>query len=114
MIQPEPEDLPRDIPLDSVEVVRYDEKRSKSEGKGKVPTEIELVLEQTQQGVDYTTKVGISSLLKCTFAIRQVAYVDVPDALVEYLQIGEKTSGSSLNTLLHVSWTYMERGVIMG
>ncbi|GJR99105.1 hypothetical protein Tco_0315614 [Tanacetum coccineum] len=42
-------DLPRDIPLDSVVVLRY-EKRSKSENKGKVPTEMELVLEQTQQG----------------------------------------------------------------
>ncbi|GJX57094.1 hypothetical protein Tco_0286991 [Tanacetum coccineum] len=41
-------DLPRDIPLDSVVVLRY-EKRSKSKNKGKVPTEMELVLEQTQQ-----------------------------------------------------------------
>ncbi|GJY40679.1 hypothetical protein Tco_0427949 [Tanacetum coccineum] len=41
-------DLPRDIPLDSVVVLRY-EKRSKSENKGRVQTEIELVLEQTQQ-----------------------------------------------------------------
>ncbi|GJW65896.1 hypothetical protein Tco_0117780 [Tanacetum coccineum] len=39
----------RDIPLDSVVVLRY-EKRSKSDNKGNVPTEIELVLEQTQQG----------------------------------------------------------------
>ncbi|GJW59734.1 hypothetical protein Tco_0109069 [Tanacetum coccineum] len=45
-------DLPRDIPLDSVVVLRY-EKRSKSENKGKVPTEMELVLEQTQQGTSY-------------------------------------------------------------
>ncbi|GJU64472.1 hypothetical protein Tco_1246307 [Tanacetum coccineum] len=45
-------DLPRDIPLDSVVVLRY-EKRSKSENKGKVPTEMELVLEQTQQGAYY-------------------------------------------------------------
>ncbi|GKB18013.1 retrovirus-related pol polyprotein from transposon TNT 1-94 [Tanacetum coccineum] len=45
-------DLPRDIPLDSVVVFRY-EKRSKSENKGKVPTEMELVLEQTQQGTGY-------------------------------------------------------------
>ncbi|GKA38419.1 retrovirus-related pol polyprotein from transposon TNT 1-94 [Tanacetum coccineum] len=44
-------DLPRDIPLDSVVVLRY-EKRSKSENKGKVPTEMELVLEQTQQVSD--------------------------------------------------------------
>ncbi|GJU32678.1 hypothetical protein Tco_1176267 [Tanacetum coccineum] len=34
-------DLPRDVPLDSVVVLRY-EKRSKSENKGKVPTEMEL------------------------------------------------------------------------
>nr|GEY75493.1 reverse transcriptase domain-containing protein [Tanacetum cinerariifolium] len=45
-------DLPRDIPLDSVEVLRYD-KRSKSEIKGKVPTEMELVLEQTQHGTSH-------------------------------------------------------------
>ncbi|GJV95851.1 putative reverse transcriptase domain-containing protein [Tanacetum coccineum] len=45
-------DLPRDIPLVSVEVLRF-EKRSKSENKGKVPTEMELVLEQTQQGTSY-------------------------------------------------------------
>ncbi|GKD89273.1 hypothetical protein Tco_1364780, partial [Tanacetum coccineum] len=41
-------DLPKDIPLDSVVVLRY-EKRSKSKIKGKVPTEMELVLEKTQQ-----------------------------------------------------------------
>ncbi|GKB93675.1 hypothetical protein Tco_0979812 [Tanacetum coccineum] len=45
-------DLPRDIPLDSVVVLRY-EKRSKSKNMGKVPTEMELVLEQTQQGTSY-------------------------------------------------------------
>ncbi|GKA15053.1 ATP-dependent DNA helicase PIF1-like protein [Tanacetum coccineum] len=45
-------DLPRDILLDSVVVLRY-EKRSKSENKGKVPTKMELVLEQTQQGTSY-------------------------------------------------------------
>ncbi|GKE54488.1 hypothetical protein Tco_1489644 [Tanacetum coccineum] len=41
-------DLPMDILLDSVVVLRY-EKRSKSENKGRVLTEMELVLEQTQQ-----------------------------------------------------------------
>ncbi|GJU92972.1 hypothetical protein Tco_1317728, partial [Tanacetum coccineum] len=50
-------DLPRDIPLDSVVVLRY-EKRSKSENKGKVPTEMELVLEQTQQGTSYEVSVS--------------------------------------------------------
>ncbi|GJS13957.1 ribonuclease H-like domain-containing protein [Tanacetum coccineum] len=50
-------DLPRDIPLDSVVVLRY-EKRSKGENKGKVPTEMELVLEQTQQGSSYEVSVS--------------------------------------------------------
>ncbi|GKA70972.1 hypothetical protein Tco_0777111 [Tanacetum coccineum] len=50
-------DLPKDIPLDSVEVFRYDEKRSKSENKGKVPTEMELILEQTQQEHQSDTQV---------------------------------------------------------
>ncbi|GJY10773.1 hypothetical protein Tco_0378958 [Tanacetum coccineum] len=43
-------DLPKDIPLVSVKVHRYDIKRSKSENNGIMPAEIELVLEQTQQG----------------------------------------------------------------
>ncbi|GJV48754.1 hypothetical protein Tco_1438966 [Tanacetum coccineum] len=50
-------DLPRDIPLDSVVVLRY-EKRSKSRNKGKVPTKMELVLEQTQQGTSYEVSVS--------------------------------------------------------
>ncbi|GKB48721.1 hypothetical protein Tco_0899474 [Tanacetum coccineum] len=48
--------LEMDIPLDSVVVLRY-EKRSKSENKGKVLTEMELVLEQTQQGTSYEVSV---------------------------------------------------------
>ncbi|GKA30278.1 hypothetical protein Tco_0716583 [Tanacetum coccineum] len=57
-------DLPRDIPLDSVVVLRY-EKRSKSENKGKVPTEMELVPEQTQQGTSYevSAETGLVHLL---------------------------------------------------
>ncbi|GJU15403.1 hypothetical protein Tco_1143369 [Tanacetum coccineum] len=50
-------DLPRDIPLDSIVVLRY-EKRSKCENKGKVPTEMELVMEQTQQGTSYEVSVS--------------------------------------------------------
>nr|GEV93718.1 retrovirus-related Pol polyprotein from transposon TNT 1-94 [Tanacetum cinerariifolium] len=41
-----------DILLDSIVVLRC-EKRSKSDNKGRVPTEMELVLEQTQQGSSY-------------------------------------------------------------
>ncbi|GJR59399.1 reverse transcriptase domain-containing protein [Tanacetum coccineum] len=50
-------DLPRDIPLDSIVVLRY-AKRSKSENKGKVLIEMELVLEQTQQGTSYEVSVS--------------------------------------------------------
>ncbi|GJV39785.1 retrovirus-related pol polyprotein from transposon TNT 1-94 [Tanacetum coccineum] len=50
-------DLPRDILLDSVVVLRY-EKRIKSEIKGKVSTEMELVLEQTQQGTSHEVSVS--------------------------------------------------------
>nr|GEW70699.1 retrovirus-related Pol polyprotein from transposon TNT 1-94 [Tanacetum cinerariifolium]GEY61252.1 retrovirus-related Pol polyprotein from transposon TNT 1-94 [Tanacetum cinerariifolium] len=44
-------------PLDSVVVLRY-EKRSKSKNKRKVPTEMELVLEQIQQGTSYEVSVS--------------------------------------------------------
>ncbi|GJU69288.1 hypothetical protein Tco_1255547 [Tanacetum coccineum] len=50
-------DLPRDNSLVSVEVLRHD-KRSKSENKGKVSTEMELVLEQTQQGSSHEVSVS--------------------------------------------------------
>ncbi|GKD59397.1 hypothetical protein Tco_1296906 [Tanacetum coccineum] len=43
-------DLPRDIPLDRIEVLRYDTKGVKVR-KGKMRTKTELTLEQTQQGV---------------------------------------------------------------
>ncbi|GJT14818.1 retrovirus-related pol polyprotein from transposon TNT 1-94 [Tanacetum coccineum] len=49
-------DLPKDIPLDSVVVLRY-ETMNKSENKGKVPTEMDLVLEKTQQGTSYEVSV---------------------------------------------------------
>ncbi|GJW39545.1 hypothetical protein Tco_0065390 [Tanacetum coccineum] len=54
-------DLPRDIPLDNVVLLRY-EKGSKSENKRKVPTEMELTLEQTQQGVSYEVWVSIEGV----------------------------------------------------
>ncbi|GJZ08344.1 hypothetical protein Tco_0542627 [Tanacetum coccineum] len=49
-----------------------------------------------QEGRDAIGKTGISALVKCTFAIRQLAYGAVPDSLDEYLQIGEKTSRDCL------------------
>nr|GFB97072.1 hypothetical protein [Tanacetum cinerariifolium] len=47
----------RDIPLDSVVVLRYD-KNSKTKNKGRVPTEMELVLEQTHQGSSYEVSIS--------------------------------------------------------
>ncbi|GJU37485.1 hypothetical protein Tco_1185839 [Tanacetum coccineum] len=51
-------DLLRENPLVSVKVLRYDIKRSKSENKGIVPIEMELVLEQTQQGTSHEVSVS--------------------------------------------------------
>ncbi|GJU97471.1 ALP1-like protein [Tanacetum coccineum] len=45
---------------------------------------------------DCTGKLGISPLIKCTSAIRQLAYGTVPDALDEYLQMGHAISRQSL------------------
>ncbi|GKA60961.1 hypothetical protein Tco_0760368 [Tanacetum coccineum] len=56
-------DLPRDNPLVSVEVLRYNIKRSKSENKGIVPTEMELVLEQTQQGSSHDVSIVVMDLV---------------------------------------------------
>nr|GEX40019.1 hypothetical protein [Tanacetum cinerariifolium] len=49
MIQPELKGSTRGYPLVSVEVL-MDDKRSKSENMGIVPTKMELILEHTQQG----------------------------------------------------------------
>ncbi|GJR19042.1 protein translocase subunit SecA2, chloroplastic isoform X1 [Tanacetum coccineum] len=48
------------------------------------------------QGRDAVGKAGISALVKCTSAIRQLAYDAVPDSLDEYLQIDDKTSRDCL------------------
>nr|GFB03592.1 hypothetical protein [Tanacetum cinerariifolium] len=57
MIQSEPEGSTQGYPLVSVEVIRYD-KRSKSEYVGIVPTEMELILEYTQQGISHEVSVS--------------------------------------------------------
>nr|GEV02554.1 hypothetical protein [Tanacetum cinerariifolium] len=45
---------------------------------------------------DAVGKAGVSALVKCISAIRQLAYDAVPDSLDEYLQIGDKTSRDCL------------------
>ncbi|GKA23745.1 hypothetical protein Tco_0709778 [Tanacetum coccineum] len=46
--------------------------------------------------LDCTGKIGISALVKCTFAICQMAYATIPDALNEYLQMGATTARDNL------------------
>nr|GEX52263.1 hypothetical protein [Tanacetum cinerariifolium] len=48
-----------------------------------------------EQTIDCTERVGISSLMKSTSAIRQMAYKSVPDSLDEYLQMGATTTRKS-------------------
>ncbi|GJS49921.1 retrovirus-related pol polyprotein from transposon TNT 1-94 [Tanacetum coccineum] len=55
-----------------------------------------LMLLVLLEGCHAVRKAGISALVKCTFAIRQLAYAAVPDSLDEYLQISEKTSRDCL------------------
>ncbi|GJY88358.1 ethylene-responsive transcription factor 3-like protein [Tanacetum coccineum] len=49
-----------------------------------------------QQTIDVVGRCDISTLLKCTSEIRQLAYGAVPDSLDEYLQIG---SNNDINVL---------------
>nr|GFA29982.1 hypothetical protein [Tanacetum cinerariifolium] len=57
MIQPEPDGSTQGYSLVSVEVLRYD-KRSKSKNMGIVATEMELILEHTQQGISHEVSVS--------------------------------------------------------
>ncbi|GJY54208.1 ALP1-like protein [Tanacetum coccineum] len=58
----------------------------------KIVREVTYAFPFIQQTNDCTRKVGISSLMKCTSAIRQMAYGGVPDALDEYLQMDATTA----------------------
>ncbi|GJX75171.1 ALP1-like protein [Tanacetum coccineum] len=51
---------------------------------------------------DCTGQRSISALMKCTFAVRQLAYGCVPDSLDEYLQMGAKTARDSLRIFFKV------------
>nr|GEV00364.1 hypothetical protein [Tanacetum cinerariifolium] len=51
---------------------------------------------------DCTGQRGISSLMKCTSAIRQMAYGSVPDSLDEYLQMGATIARKSLQNFCKV------------
>nr|GEV59968.1 retrovirus-related Pol polyprotein from transposon TNT 1-94 [Tanacetum cinerariifolium] len=71
-------DLPKDISLVSVKVLRYDTKKSKCENKGRVPTEMELILEQTQQGISH--EVSKDSILQAGNPINEILLkLNLPD-----------------------------------
>nr|GEV18553.1 hypothetical protein [Tanacetum cinerariifolium] len=91
---------PRDIPLDSLVVLRY-EKRSKSENKGKVPTEMELVLEQTQQGFSYEVSFtsNIATALICLATNRTFNFSKmIFDGMVKNLDSAPSTSPPHLSS----------------
>nr|GFB60003.1 hypothetical protein [Tanacetum cinerariifolium] len=51
-------DLPRNTPLDRVEVLGMIEKKEQCVHKGIVPTKMELVLEQSQQGSSHEVSIS--------------------------------------------------------
>ncbi|GJU22184.1 ALP1-like protein [Tanacetum coccineum] len=55
-----------------------------------------------QQRDDCAGHHGISALMKCTSAIRQLAYECVPNSLDEYLQMGAKTARKCLEIFCKV------------
>ncbi|GKC61834.1 ALP1-like protein [Tanacetum coccineum] len=55
-----------------------------------------------QERYDCTGQRSISALMKCTSAIRQMAYGAVPDSLDEYLQMGATTARDSLRIFCKV------------
>ncbi|GKD93994.1 hypothetical protein Tco_1373831, partial [Tanacetum coccineum] len=52
------------------------EKRSKSANKGKVPTEMELVLEQTQQGTSYEVSAETGSIHLLSRITKMIADIE--------------------------------------
>ncbi|GJW50743.1 ALP1-like protein [Tanacetum coccineum] len=69
-------------------------KKTTASSSGNKKKGVEPTIEKTE--FDAVGKAGISTLVKCTSAIRQLAHAAVPDSLDEYLQIGEKTSRDCL------------------
>nr|GEV66634.1 hypothetical protein [Tanacetum cinerariifolium] len=68
--------------LESVEVLRYD-KRSKSENMGKVQTEMELILEHTQQGISHEVSGCKTYALQPTTSIVKVAHTTRHGGMLE-------------------------------
>nr|GFA12277.1 hypothetical protein [Tanacetum cinerariifolium] len=63
-----------------------------------------------RQRYDATSRNSIGSILKCTSAIRQLAYDTTPDAFDEYLQIVERTSRECLDNFTKcIHFLYVEK-----
>nr|GEU40953.1 hypothetical protein [Tanacetum cinerariifolium] len=75
-------DLPRDTLQVSVEVLRYGIKRSKSENNGILSTEMELVLEQTQQGTSHEISGPAGRPFRCVSDILELRLEEHWDMLV--------------------------------
>ncbi|GJX68949.1 hypothetical protein Tco_0304676 [Tanacetum coccineum] len=62
----------------------------------KIVREVTDASQNFQERYDCMGQRSISALMKCTFAIFQMAYGAVPDALDKYLQMGATTARDSL------------------
>ncbi|GJS63358.1 hypothetical protein Tco_0677922 [Tanacetum coccineum] len=86
-------DLPRDIPLDTIEVLRYDTKGVKWE-KRIMPTKTELLLEQTQQGAsDEVLIVIMDPVMQCTTLPSHLRFLALGWLLEE----------------IHATWAHLEK-----
>nr|GEW28669.1 hypothetical protein [Tanacetum cinerariifolium] len=112
-------DLPKDNPQVSVEVLRYDIKRSKSENKGIVPTAMELVLEQTQQ--DTSHEVSNVQSVKVLWDYFESKYI-VEDAFSKkffvsnfnnYKMVNSRPVMEQFNELLRILRQYTQHGLEM-
>nr|GEV30541.1 putative nuclease HARBI1 [Tanacetum cinerariifolium] len=68
----------------------------------KIVREITDASQFFQERHDCTRQRSISALMKCTSAVRQLAYGCVPDSLDEYLQMGATTAHDSLRIFCKV------------
>nr|GEX51434.1 protein ALP1-like [Tanacetum cinerariifolium] len=68
----------------------------------KIVRDVTDVSQFFQERYNFTRLRSISALMKCTSAIRQMAYGAVPDSLDEYLQMGATTTRDSLRIFCKV------------
>ncbi|GJU80809.1 retrovirus-related pol polyprotein from transposon TNT 1-94 [Tanacetum coccineum] len=103
-------DLPRDIPLDRIEVLGYDTKGVKVR-KGKMQTKTELALEQTQQGVSDEILVSIKGVeeLKRNVKIKDSHHGPTYPMYnpSQPLKVSQKTLVSFLTDIKHIAIDFL-------